>query len=124
MKTVVRYSDAFKLQVVKQIEQGRFQNCNQATRRYGIRGQDTVARWIRRYGKNHLLGKVVRVQTTKERDELKAMKVRVRQLERLVSDKELELKAERIYTMFACRTAGIEDVAEFKKKADMTLLTR
>ena len=116
MKTVVRYSEAFKLQVIREIEQGRFPNCNQAAQRYGIRGPDTVAGWIRRYGKNHLLGKVVRVQTTKERDELKAMKVRVRQLERLVSDKELELKVERTYTMFACRAAGIEDVAEFKKK--------
>ena len=114
---VLRYSEAFKAQVVGEIESGRLASCWAAAQRYGICGTATVYRWVRKYGRNHLLGKVVRVETVNERDELKRLKQRNRELEALVTDQALDLAVERTYVKLACREAGIQDVEAFKKKA-------
>ena len=42
------YSLAFKLQVVSEIERGEL-NYDQADRKYGIRGNCTVSKWMRKY---------------------------------------------------------------------------
>jgi len=56
------------------------------------------------------------VETLDERSELKRLRERVRQLEELVADKELDLAIERGFLHLACQQAGIDDVAQFKKK--------
>jgi transposase-like protein len=116
-KPVIRYSEAFKGQVVREIESGKFSTCHEASTRYGIRGASTVQNWVRRYGQNHLLGKVVRVETLEERDELKALRKRVKDLESLLADTSLDLDIERNFVIIACEKAGIKDVDAFKKKA-------
>jgi hypothetical protein len=57
------------------------------------------------------------VETPKEVDELKKLRERIKRLESLLADTNLDLALERQYTRLACERAGIEDVAEFKKKA-------
>lgn len=121
---VVRYSEAFKAQVVREVEEGKLASCNEAALRYGVHGSTTVYRWVRKYGRNHLIGKVVRVETVGERDELKRLKERVRELERLLADQSLDLALERTYVKLACREAGIADVDAFKKKAPGSAPTR
>lgn len=116
MNETIRYSEAFKLQVVREVESGQYGTCGQASQAYGIRGQGTVARWISHYGKFHLLRKVVRVETTDERNELKRLKARVRELESALSDAHLDLRLERSYLKLACKAAGQDEVGEFKKK--------
>ncbi len=116
-KDVLRYSEAFKAQVVGEIESGKLTSCGAAAQRYGIRGTSTVSQWVRKYGRNHLLRKVVRVETVNERDELKRLKQRNRELEALITDQALDLAVERTYVKLACREAGIQDVEAFKKKA-------
>jgi hypothetical protein len=74
-----------------------------------------VEKWARKHGKG-LLGKIIRVETPKEIDELKKLKERVKRLESLLADTSLELALERQWTRLACERAGIEDVEEFKKK--------
>ena len=120
-KEVIRYSEAFKLQVVSELESRKFSCVFEAKNRYGIRGSNTIKRWIKKYGKNHLLNKVVTVQTTEERDQIKAMKQEIHKLKSALADAHLDLRLERAWVQIACERAGIEDVAEFKKKADMTL---
>ncbi len=71
MKTTLRYSQAFKKQVVEEIAGGKFKSANQARRAYGIRGTATVTRWVEEYGREDLLPKRIRIETMKERDELK-----------------------------------------------------
>ena len=115
-KPVIRYSEAFKLQVVRELEAGRYSSAWEARRAYGVKGQGTVARWVRRLGKNHLLGKVVRVMKADEQAEVKALRQRVRELERALADAHLDLKLEAAYTQLACKAAGIADVTDFKKK--------
>ena len=42
----VRYSDAFKRQIVEEIETGRHGSLNGVAQAYGIGGMSTVARWV------------------------------------------------------------------------------
>ena len=117
-KVVMRYSEAFKLQVVRELEQGRFESVEAARRAYGVKGSETVAKWVRRFGKDHLLGKVVRVMEADEQAEVQSLRKRVRELERALADAHLDLKLEAAYVKLACEAAGVQDVAEFKKKHD------
>ena len=91
-RKVVRYSNAFKQKVVGEIERGRM-NVSQAKGMYDIRGGETIQKWIRKYGKNHLLAKVVRVEMRGERDKIKEMKKRERELERALADAQLRVLA-------------------------------
>ena len=114
--TVVRYSESFKLQVVRDLESGRFANIGQAATHYGIRGSVTIRGWLIKFGKDRLMPRVVRVETPDEQHELKRLRQRVRQLEGLLADKELGLVISETYLELACERAGIADVEDFKKK--------
>jgi transposase len=114
--TVVRYSESFKLQVVRDLESGRFANIGQAATHYGIRGSVTIRGWLIKFGKDRLMPRVVRVETPDEQHELKRLRQRVRQLEGLLADKELGLVISETYLELACERAGIGDVEDFKKK--------
>jgi transposase len=122
IRPAVRYSEAFKMQVVRELEAGGI-NYEQMMRRYGIRGCGTLQRWVGEYG-NGNLGKMIRVETPKEINELKRLKERVRRLEAALGDTNIDLALERQYTRLACERAGIEDVVEFKKKAAGQLDTK
>jgi transposase len=115
-KGTIRYSEAFKLQVLRELEGGRFKTHAAAYRAYGIRGQGTIERWAVKYGKNHLVGKVIRVETGKEISELEALRKRVRDLEKALANERLDHLLDEAYLQIACRTAGVTDVEEFKKK--------
>jgi len=115
-REVMRYSESFKLQVVRDIDSGKYESCFQAMQAYGIGGCDTVQRWVLKYGKNHLLNKVVKVEKPNEKKEIKKLKDKIRKLESALSDTHIDLILEREYLKEACRTAGIDDVVEFKKK--------
>jgi transposase len=110
----VRYSEAFKMGVVRELEAGQL-TYQETSRRYGIKGRMTVAKWVRKYG-NGTRGKVIRVQRPDEIDQLKQLKERVRRLETALADANVDLALERAYMRIACRRAGIEDVDGFKKK--------
>ena len=112
---IIRYSEAFKREVVREME-AKGLSCNRARKKYGIGGRNTVEKWARKYGQG-LIGKVIRVETPQEINELKKLKERVKRLESLLADTNLELSLERQFTRLACERAGIEDVEEFKKKA-------
>ncbi|MBD3327849.1 transposase [Candidatus Peregrinibacteria bacterium] len=86
---VIRYSIAFKRHVVSEIESAAI-SIGAARRRYGIGGADTIQKWLRQFGKNHLLAKVVHVQTPEEKDQLKLLKNRVRDLEKALSDSHMK----------------------------------
>ena len=123
-KVFVRYSEAFKLQVVRQLEQGQYDSPWEAGQAYGVKGTGTVSRWVRQFSKEHLLRKVVQVMKADEQSELKALRKRVRELERALADAHLDLKLEDAYLELACEAAGVENVEEFKKKHAMARLTR
>jgi transposase-like protein len=112
----IRYSEAFKLQVVRDLEKGKFENVTAAGLAYGVTGKGTVAKWVRRYGKNYLLAKVVHVMKADEEAEVKKLRRRVKELEQALADAHIDLKLGEAYLELACEAAGVEDVTEFKKK--------
>ena len=114
IKPTIRYSEAFKLEVVNELE-SQGVTAQSLASKYGIRGSNTVASWVRKYG-NGTRGKVIRVERPEEINELKRLKERVKRLEGLLADANIDLAIERAYTQVACQRAGIKDVAEFKKK--------
>ena len=113
VRPAVRYSEAYKLAVVREVESG-FEAVDVIRRKYGI-GSGTVNDWLRKYG-NGSRGKVIRVQKPEEIDELKRLKERVRRLETALADAHVDLALERAFGEIACERAGIKDVAGFKKK--------
>lgn len=116
-RKVIRYSESFKMRVVREVEEGRFANGFAAGRHYGIGSEMTVNRWLKKFGKSGLLAKVVRVETPDEQSELKRLRERVRQLEKAVADQFIAGEVEKSYLEIACERAGFENVEEFKKKA-------
>lgn len=114
----VRYSEAFKLQVITELEAGKFKGPSAAARAYGIRGAETVSGWLRQYGRKDLMPRRVTITTMQEHDEKKALKQRVRELERALSDTHMKELLGEAYLEIACRRLGLE-VGEFKKKAAM-----
>jgi len=111
----VTYSEAFKMQVVREIGQGRFASMAQARRACGIRGKSTIRKWIRKYGAEELLPKRVRVETMDEIDELKEARKRIRDLEKALADSRLDYCLERAFLEIACEEMGTDRDA-FKKK--------
>lgn len=120
MSTAIRYSEAFKRQVVEEIARGRHTTIGAAQRAYGIRGSVTVPGWVRKYGREDLLPKRVRIETLKERDELKEARKRIRELEAAVADAHIDHCLEKAYLHVACERMGV-DPDDFKKKNAMTL---
>ena len=111
----IRYSEAFKMSVVREVE-SRSEAAAVVGRKYGVKSHTTVQGWIRKYG-NGSRGKVIRVEKPEEIDQMKQLKDRVRRLEQALGTAQVDLALERAYTEIACERAGITDVAGFKKKA-------
>jgi transposase len=118
--TRVRYSEAFKRGVVCELEQGRRGSLNAVCRAYGIGGTATISRWVRRYGREDLLPKNVRIETVNERDQLAEARKRIRELEAAVADVHVDYCLEKGFLQAACDRLG-EDMESFKKKHAMTL---
>jgi transposase-like protein len=117
----IRYSEAFKLGVVREIEQ-RDLPLEQVRRRFGIKGTTTVLKWVRLYG-NGSRGMRIRVEKADEIIELERLRERVRRLESALADANIDAALERAYTALACERAGL-DLVEFKKKAAGQLRTK
>jgi len=102
------------MEVVREVEREPVP-IDQVRRKYGI-GSCTIQKWLRKYG-NGSRGKIIRVETPQEIDELKKLKERVKRLEKALADANIDLQLEKAYTQRAWERAGIKDVEEFKKKA-------
>ena len=112
----IRYSVAFKRQVVADLESGRFRSIEQARRHYGIGGSMTVRRWLELFGKNHLLPKVVRVEKPNEACRIRQFQQEIRQLKHALGETQLRNVLNESFLEIACEQLG-QDVESFKKKA-------
>ncbi len=74
-----RYRTAFKQKVISEIESGKL-TIAEARKIYDIRSQPTIYEWLGKYGKNHLIKKVVRVERKNEKDKLKELERQKREL--------------------------------------------
>lgn len=111
----VRYSEAFKQQVVGEVATGKYGGAWAAAQAYRIGSMTTVARWLRQYGRVDLAPRRVTITGMEEQDEKQALKRRVRELERALADTHMKGLLDEAYLQIACRRLGVE-AAEFKKK--------
>jgi transposase len=116
-KLIVRYSMSFKRQVVSDFESGRFASFAAASEHYGIAGSETIRRWLIKFGRNHLIPKVIRVEKPDEKDQIRELKKQVRQLKEALGQTQAEKIIEEEFLKIACEDMG-QDVDVFKKKVD------
>jgi len=115
----IRYSIAFKQQVIADLESGRFGSMDAASKHYGIGGKSTVRKWLKKYGRNHLVPKVVRVEKPDEADQIRQLKQQIEQLQKALGRTQLEKILGDAFLAEACEKMGT-DVETFKKKVGMT----
>jgi len=84
-----RYSQAFRQKVISEIEQGKL-TVGQAQRLYDIGGVQTIHRWLRNYGKAHLLNTVIHVRMADEVSTLKELERQKRTLESALAQAHVE----------------------------------
>lgn len=90
-KAQVRYSISFQQKVVKEIEEEGV-SIEHIKRRYGIKGGGTVQKWLRNFGKNNLVNKVVRIETMEEKDRIKQLEQEIKKLKTALADSVLAQK--------------------------------
>lgn len=114
-RIIKQYSSCFKRQVVEDLESGRFDTIMAAQHHYGIGGMDTIQRWLRKYGKNHLIPKVVIVQKPDEKDQIRQLKRQVAELQRVLGQTQTQNVLNAEFLKIACEALGC-DIEAFKKK--------
>lgn len=114
-RPTIRYSEAFKLQVVEEVERGEVSSYEEAREKYGIGGHATVRRWVRQYGREQSLRKVVRVEKPEERDQIKKLKKEIAELEKALAKTRVSECLTESYLEIACERLGMSE-EEFKKK--------
>ncbi len=112
-RAAIRYSQSFKLKVVKDFEQGEISGAA-AHRKYGIKGNATVMRWVRRYGCGKY-GKVIRVEEAGEINEERRLRQEVRKFKEALADAHVDLALEKAFLELACQEMDQTPEA-FKKK--------
>lgn len=119
-----RYSEVFKRHVVSEIESGKFESLNSASRKYGIKGETTIRSWLKKYGKDNLLPKKVRIEMPKEQDQIKSLKQRIKELEKTLADTRVGEVINQAYFEIVCEEHGITDFESYKKKVAKKLFPK
>lgn len=83
-----RYSEGFRIQVVREYEQ-EGASLNALRKRYGI-SQITLQKWIKKYSLQGIRHQFMVIQTPAEQDQMKVLAERNKQLEKLVAQLSLD----------------------------------
>jgi transposase-like protein len=113
--TVKRYSEAFKQQVVQEVESGQG-SIQELRRKYGL-SVNTIQYWIKRIGKLELLPKLIRVEKPDEKDRIKELERQIRQLKESLADTQVDSLINKKYFEILCKHQGL-DPEEVKKKLE------
>jgi transposase-like protein len=84
-ETIIRYSICFKQKVVKELEEEGM-SYEAMRRRYGIKGGSTIQNWVKKFGKNHLINKIVRVEMKGEKDRIKELETELKEVKLAYAD--------------------------------------
>ena len=112
-KVIVRYSDCFKRSIVEEIEKNGL-SIEDCRRKYGIGGSSTIQKWLKKYGKNHLLNKMVRVETLDEVQKIKALETELKNVKEAFANLSLRNLVLETYLEEFGKETGRTD--EIKKK--------
>ena len=117
-----RYSMAFKQKVITEIESGKY-SLRQASKIYEV-SDVSLYKWLRRFGKNHLIGKIVRIEMKGEVDKIKQLEAEKKALESALAQAQLKIitlestmeVAEEIYKIEFKKNSGLKGSKEAGKK--------
>ena len=112
-RKTVRYSDCFKRSIVEEIEKNGL-SIEDCRRKYGIGGSSTIQKWLKKYGKNHLLNKMVRVETLDEVQKIKALETELKNVKEAFANLSLRNLVLETYLEEFGKETGRTD--EIKKK--------
>ena len=113
-RTVIQYSEAFKQQVVSEIESGAL-NFRQARKRYGIGGMGTIQNWIKRMGKLSSIPKVIRVEKPNEKKRIQELEKQIRELKNALADTQVRYLISESQLEIICKQQGLDAEAVKKK---------
>ncbi len=85
---VKRYTESFKLQVVREYETGASEHS--LKQKYGITGATTIKSWVNKYSLPGYRSETIYIQTVEDQHEFKAMKTHISELERALAETVLE----------------------------------
>lgn len=112
---IKRYSQAFKKQVVREYEAGA---SNYSLRqKYGIGAHNTVARWVKQYGRLGYRSELVHIQTVEDQVEVKEMKKRMAELESALAESTLENRMLKTTLQVASQALEIDLKKTFGKQS-------
>ena len=83
-KFIRRYSISFKQQVIKELELGASKGSIQ--KKYGIKGGETINKWLRKFGRQHLINQVIRIETMEEKDKIKYLEAELKKAKLALAD--------------------------------------
>jgi transposase-like protein len=111
--TVIRYSKAFKMQLVREVETGKT-TAAAVQRKFKIKSNATVIRWVRQFGSGQY-GKIIRVEKAGEINEAGQLRKELRTAKEALGDLHLELALEKAFLVVACEELD-QTLEGFKKK--------
>ena len=109
----IRYSQAFKLQCVQEVETGKA-CAYEVQHKYKIKGSATVMRWVRQLGSGQY-GNIIRVEKADEVNLRTQLRSELRRVKEALADTHLALALEQAFLAAACEELG-QSLESFKKK--------
>ena len=113
-RTVKRYSEAFKLQILSELESGKYTK-GEICRIYSIAPASIYA-WIKKYSKFDLLNCRINIETMDDVDKIKKLEEENKQLKDLLVKKDVQSFLDEAYLEYAAKELGYKSVEELKKK--------
>ncbi len=111
---VKRYSEAFKIQIVREYESGT--TLNKLKAKYGITGMNTVRQWVEKYSLEGLRHNMMVIQSPTEQQEVPRLRERVKQLEGALA----QLTLDKMMLTASLEVAEKQLGHEVKKKTETT----
>jgi len=116
-RTVKRYSEAFKLQILSELESGKYTK-GEISRLYGIAPASIYA-WIKKYSKFDLLNCRIKIETMDDIDKIKKLEEENKRLKDLLVKKDIQGFLDEAYLEYAAKELGYKNVDELKKKLNL-----
>lgn len=115
--SIRRYSDAFKLSIVREYEAGA--SLSSLGRKYGIAGNSTIKRWVMQFGRFGTRHNLMVIQTPEERNRITELEQRIADLEHALADAQLDR-----LMLSACLTVAEEKYGIDVKKTRAQILSK
>ena len=113
-RQIIRYSESFKLQVIKEYSESNL-TIQELHDKYGIRGGVTIQTWLRKYKREDLLNKIIRVEKPEEKSKIKALEKENQVLKNALADAHLKQIMSESFLEVMSEELGLS-LEEVKKK--------